>query len=252
MKTPIRLRPDCCVASRRHLGFCTTGLPEVRASREVKYQTEQRFQESSRSCSSDRGATADERAAYDIGHVVLTGEYTGESDERREDESGHANALRNQEQRHRDREGERGMVAGKRRIVRRPKQERRGLDSEWTWSAPDQNDDLVQEQRARGRNDGDEDKSLAAFTLCSCSAEKPNKCQRDIQQVGAKSAESDRQHIDESLLACQPIDGREEVVIHLESLTSLRPETCGIPGSARCRWPKVETHANHDCDRASR
>jgi len=69
----------------------------VQASREVKYQTEQRFQESSRSCSSDRGATADERAAYDIGHVVLTGEYTGESDERREDESGHANALRNQE-----------------------------------------------------------------------------------------------------------------------------------------------------------
>src|SRR6266446_4236925 len=113
------------------------------------------------------------------------------------------------------------MVAGKRRIERRPKQERRGLDSEWTWSAPDQNDDLVQEQRARSRNDGDEDKSLAAFTLCSCSAEKPNECERDIQQVGAKSAESDRQHIDESLPACQSIDGREEVVIHLAAINGL-------------------------------
>jgi hypothetical protein len=83
LKTPIGWRPDCCVASRRHLGFCTTGLPEVQASREVKYQTEQRFQESSRSCSNDRGATADERATDDVAHVVLTGEYTGESDEPR-------------------------------------------------------------------------------------------------------------------------------------------------------------------------
>src|SRR6266404_2650144 len=104
------------------------------------------------------------------------------------------------------------MVAGKRRIMRRPKQERCGLDSEWTWSAPDQNDDLVHEQRARGRNEREEDKPLAAFPLRSCSAEKPNECERDIQQVGTKSAESDRQHIDESLPACQSIDGREEVV----------------------------------------
>lgn len=203
----------------------TAVLCEVQPSGEAKDQGEEGFQRISDSCDGDCRERPDERATDNIGHVMLTGEYTGESDERREDESGHANALRNQEQRHRDREGERGMVAGKRRIVRRPKQERRGLDSEWTWSAPDQNDDLVQKQRASGRNDGDEDKSLAAFTLCSCSAEKPKKCEPDIQQVGTKSAESDRQHIDESLLACQPIDGREEVVIHLESLTSLRPET---------------------------
>jgi hypothetical protein len=152
---------------------------------------------------------------------VLTGEYTGESDERREDESGHANTLRNQEQPYSDREGERCMVAGKRGVMRRPKQERCGLDSEWTWSAPDPNDDLVYEQRARGRNEREEDKPLPAFTLCGCSAEKPNKRKRDIQQEGTKSAESDRQHVDESLPACQPIDRREEVVIHIESLTPL-------------------------------
>ena len=145
----------------------------MQPSGEAKDQGEEGFQRISDSCDGDCREGPDERATDDIGHLMLTGEYTGESDERREDESGHANALRNQEQRHRDREGERGMVAGKRRIVGRPKQERRGLDGEWTWSAPDQNENLVQEQRARDRNDGDEDESLAAFTLCSCSAEKP-------------------------------------------------------------------------------
>src|SRR5882762_5584605 len=118
----------------------------TRCSRRTKQPGKQRFQGVPRSHDGERRESSDERAAGDIGHVVLTSVDAGQPDEPRKDQGGDAGALRNQEQRYGNREGERRMVAGKRRVMRRLKQERGSLDGEGTWSAPDANEDLVHEQ----------------------------------------------------------------------------------------------------------
>ena len=117
----------------------------MQPSGEAKDPGEEGLQHSG-SCDAECREHPDERAAHDIADVVLTGVDARQSDQPREDEGGDAHALRNEEQRHRDREGERCVVTWKRRVMRRRKQKIGRLDGEGTWSVPDTNEDLIDEQ----------------------------------------------------------------------------------------------------------
>jgi hypothetical protein len=101
---------------RSPIHYEPTALREVQPSDEQPGK--QRFQGVPRSHDGERRESSDEHAAGDIGHVVLTSVDAGQPDEPRKDQGGDAGALRNQEQRYGNREGERRMVAGKRRVMR--------------------------------------------------------------------------------------------------------------------------------------
>src|SRR5260370_11670201 len=119
------------------------------------------------------------------------------------------------------------MVAGKRRVNRRRKQEGGRVDRERARPAPDANEALAHDKRAGGGEGGEEADPRGALAIRVCRWEEPDDSERNEQEEGTKPAESDRERVDDSLPARQPVDRREELLIHLQSLTP--PLTFELP-----------------------